>query len=312
MTVSVVIPLYNKAAYIRRALDSVLAQTFVDFELIVIDDGSTDASPEIVRQYRDARIRLIGQKNAGVSATRNRGVAEAKNEWVAFLDSDDEWKPGFLAKVVELMQKYPAAGLVGTAYEYSDAPGPCPGAKLLASQGFCEGLLTNYFAVAPAGIPFCSSSVAVRNGVFQATGGFTGVWGGEDPDLWLRMAIQYPIAYSPDVLAVYHRGMAEQYSNLDRPEPYPPAAESARRLDAEGRIPADIRGDVLEYVHRLLLWHVEWLLTAGQRREAWSILQECRETRRYRRIWWKECLRAWSPTWLDRFRLRLRQQRSPR
>jgi glycosyltransferase involved in cell wall biosynthesis len=308
VTVSVVIPLYNKAAYIHRALESVLAQAFADFELIVIDDGSTDGSADAVRRHTDPRIRLISQENAGVGAARNRGMAEAKSGWVAFLDADDEWLPGFLAKIVELIGEHPEAGLVGTAYRYSDAPGPCPGAKALVSQGFCEGLLRNYFAVAPVGIPFCSSSACVRKQAFQAAGGFSEVWGGEDPDLWLRLAVQYPMAYSPDVLAVYHRGMAEQYSNLGRPEPYPPAAESARRLDAEGRIPPAMRPDVMEYVHRLLLWHIDWLLTAGRRREARRILRECRGTRRYRGTWWKQCIQAWLPAWLDRLRQNSRKR----
>ncbi len=93
--ISVVIPLYNKEPYIKRAIDSILAQKIQDYEIIVIDDGSTDKSAEVVKSFPDPRIRLIQQENAGVSAARNRGIEEAKAELIAFLDADDEWTPIF-------------------------------------------------------------------------------------------------------------------------------------------------------------------------------------------------------------------------
>ena len=93
--ISVVIPLYNKEKYIKRAIESVLNQTFQKFEIIVVNDGSTDKSAEIVQNIKDPRIRLINQKNAGVSAARNRGIQEAKYEYIAFLDADDFWEKIF-------------------------------------------------------------------------------------------------------------------------------------------------------------------------------------------------------------------------
>ena len=105
--ISGIIPLYNKAESIATALDCVLAQTYQDFEVVVVDDGSTDKGATIVEQYTDPRIRLVCQENAGVSAARNKGIEEAKGEYVAFLDADDEWMPEYLENQYSLTLRYP-------------------------------------------------------------------------------------------------------------------------------------------------------------------------------------------------------------
>ena len=104
--VSVIIPLYNKSKYIARALDSVFVQTYRDFEVIVVDDGSTDDGPEIVKGYSDPRIRLIYQVNAGPGAARNRGAEESMGPWLAFLDADDELLPDFLKLLQRASHQY--------------------------------------------------------------------------------------------------------------------------------------------------------------------------------------------------------------
>ena len=116
--ISVVIPLYNKKESVAHTLKCVLMQTYQDFEVVVVDDGSTDGSAEIVEGVDDGRIRLIRQENGGVSAARNRGIKEAKREYVAFLDADDEWKPEHLQTLVGLMEKYPQCGAYSTNYEF--------------------------------------------------------------------------------------------------------------------------------------------------------------------------------------------------
>ncbi len=120
MQFSVVIPLYNKSQYINRALNSVLFQSIQDFEIVVIDDGSVDGGGDLVRKYADQRIRLIRQENQGASAARNNGYRVTRSEFVAFLDADDEWKPGFLEKIKELVEKFPNCGAFGTSFEIID------------------------------------------------------------------------------------------------------------------------------------------------------------------------------------------------
>ena len=116
--ISIVIPLYNKAASVTRSLRSVFAQGCPDVEILVIDDGSTDGGDEVVRGIADRRIRLIRQENRGVSAARNRGIAEAAADWVAFLDADDEWLPGFLETIFGLRSQFPDCDVFATAYFY--------------------------------------------------------------------------------------------------------------------------------------------------------------------------------------------------
>lgn len=112
---SVVIPLYNKAHTIIRTLSTVITQTFPEFEIIIVNDGSTDEGVKIITSnFNDSRIRIINQANQGVSAARNKGVEEANFNYIAFLDADDEWLPGYLEKVKEAITLYPKSGLFCT------------------------------------------------------------------------------------------------------------------------------------------------------------------------------------------------------
>lgn len=145
--VSVVIPFYNKGPYIVRALTSVLAQTLQDFEVIVVDDGSTDGGAGRVMGFGDPRNRLIRQENRGVSAARYRGIEAARAELVAFLDADDEWMPRHLEALLRLREKCPQAGAYGTAYllKESDSTVRAPSYSAATPPEPWEGLLSNYF-----------------------------------------------------------------------------------------------------------------------------------------------------------------------
>ena len=205
MGISVVIPLYNKERHIKNTINTVLAQTYKEFEIIVIDDGSTDKSAQIVQEIKDKRLKFLKKKNEGVSATRNLGVFEASNEIVAFLDADDEWRPDYLEKIHMLYQKYPKAAIYATNYSIIEQGGKnytldYPGID------FTDGLIENYFYSAYTFTPLWTSAVCVSKTIFLTMGGFpTNIRNGEDLDLWCRIALKYPIAYINKPLAVYRR-----------------------------------------------------------------------------------------------------------
>ena len=205
--ISVVMPLYNKERDVARAIRSALAQTFTDYELIVVNDGSTDRSVEAVATFNDPRIRLVNQENQGVSAARNCGVAEAKANHIAFLDSDDEWKPAFLETIFELISIFPDCQVFATAY-YVQTRKSCMRPVRLwdVPARPWRGVLDNYFQVAICSEPpVCSSAVALTRAVFHETGGFPeGVASGEDLLTWARLACRYSIAYCSEPLAVFY------------------------------------------------------------------------------------------------------------
>lgn len=218
--ISVIIPLYNKEAGIATALRSVLAQTYQDFEIVVVDDGSTDNGATIVEQNYDPRIRLIRQANAGVSAARNRGIAEAKGEYVAFLDADDEWMPGFLEEIVALQQEFPECKAQATNYTFCS--NGVKSSTILRKIPFNSkrGVLTNYFEVASCSHPpVCSICVCIERKLLQEIGGFpVGIKSGEDLLTWARIAVHTHWAYSRKVLAQYN---VEQVSVKEPPTRVP-------------------------------------------------------------------------------------------
>jgi glycosyltransferase involved in cell wall biosynthesis len=205
---SVIIPLHNHAEYIRRAISSVFSGSVQDLEIVVVDDGSTDRGPEVVQGIEDGRIRLIRQQNQGVSAARNRGLAEARADMIAFLDSDDEWLPGFLGEICKLRLKYPMAEVYASAYLSCEGQGRTTKDNI-SNLGIhpWDGLLDNYFEVASrSDPPVWSSAVAMKKSAIDSIGGFpVGVTSGEDLVTWARLAARYRIAYTNTPSAVYWR-----------------------------------------------------------------------------------------------------------
>lgn len=200
--VSIVMPAYNCAWCIDRALDSVQAQTFTDFELIVVDDGSTDATPDLLARRGNA-LRVIRQANAGMSAARNTGIAAARGEYVAFLDSDDWWRPAKLAQQVALMDNDVGLGFSSHATELQSPDGEILGewGGPADTDGLVARILGGHSAVAGG-----ASSVMVRRALLERTGGFdSSLRGAEDTDLWVRLAAASRYACLPDRQVVVTR-----------------------------------------------------------------------------------------------------------
>ena len=214
--ISIIIPLYNKEASIATALRGVLAQTYQDFEVVVVDDGSTDGGAAVVETFTDPRIRLIRQENGGVSAARNRGIAEARGEHVAFLDADDEWMPEFLEEIAALIAEYPECRARATNYLFNSNGVKSP--TILRRMPFTEerGVLTNYFEVASCSHPpMWTSAVCIDRDLLQEIGGFPlGVKSGEDLLVWARTAVRTQWAFSMRAMAQYNLGDGYDKKNL--------------------------------------------------------------------------------------------------
>jgi hypothetical protein len=285
--ISIVIPLYNKASHIGRALDSVLVQTVPDFEALVVDDGSTDGSDKVVECYTDSRIRLIRQANAGVSAARNRGIAEARGDLVAFLDADDEWLPGFLETILRLARLYPACGAYATSYDIAEEGGvKRPGRFTGIPAPPWEGIIPNFFRCVP--VPVWISAAAVPRRVFDTVGLFpVGVQPGEDADMWCRIALKYPIAFSHRTGAVYHLEAENRACRRPRHEtPLSPIVVNLEAALANGALPAGIpRQDIVEYKNKEHLFCAWVLLGAGEMSQARAHARAAASTRRFGLAW---------------------------
>lgn len=204
--ISVVIPLYNKEKSIRATIESVLAQTYTDYEVVVVDDGSTDASAEVVQSLmkKSNKIRLISKPNGGVCSARNRGIIESKSYYIALLDADDLWKPTFLEEQVILIHDFPKAAMWGINFaEMQDGkivrrvPTDLP-------EGY-RGYVDHYFQM-PKRVSdlFCSSSVVIRKDVFDKVGMFDErIKYAEDSDMWFRIIATHKVAFYDRYLVFY-------------------------------------------------------------------------------------------------------------
>ena len=166
-TISVVIPLYNKQLEIGAAVRSALAQTRPPQEIIVVDDGSTDGGAEIVRAIGSPLVRLVRQSNAGVCAARNRGIAESTGEYIALLDADDAWEPGFLAEIAAMIREFPGCGLYCTAFSIISHDGTYP-----APTPSERGVVANFFRESAHRYIAIPSASCIPRRVFDTVGLF--------------------------------------------------------------------------------------------------------------------------------------------
>lgn len=195
--ISVVVPLYNKELSVGNTIQSVLNQSFQDFELVIVNDGSTDKSAEIARSFQDKRIRVINKSNGGVSSARNLGIKEAKFEWIAFLDADDLWKENHLATLRAMQNDYPDDKVFTTSFIRSnEIENTIEDTSLV--------IINDYFKEALIRHVTCTSVICIHKAIFNSTPAFNeSLNRGEDLDLWARIGRKNRYIKSNLITAVY-------------------------------------------------------------------------------------------------------------
>jgi glycosyltransferase involved in cell wall biosynthesis len=297
--VSVAIPLYNKAAFIAETVASALAQTFSNFEIVVVDDGSTDDGLTMLRQFSDPRIVSIRQDNAGVAVARTRAIREAQGTFVAFLDADDIWHSDHLSHLMELCRLYPQAAIFGNDFAES---------SIIGTQNNIAGrtqyrIVEDYFSECAFGrAPFYTSSCMVWRQRALDLGGFPiGKYCGEDLALWMKLAACAPVAVSNYLGCCYRRGI----ESLSRQSSYRNAADISMStlmdlLKQHDDWSDDRKQSVREYYFRIALAHCLDCLRAGELDQAKEFLRLSSGTRMLRRRLWEAKILAYAPEQIRR------------
>ncbi|MGA2736241.1 MAG: glycosyltransferase [Bryobacteraceae bacterium] len=214
---SVVVPSYNAAAYLPYAIDSVLAQTSPNWEIVIVDDGSIDDTRVVVDSYRSKlqnRLQYVYQPNQGVSAARNSGIRAARGEFIALLDADDVWLPQRLQRSIEALDADPAVGLVHARVARIDTRGSVTG-QLKVEPKYLSGSIARHIYTRHAHV-ICTT-VMFRKSCLETAGWFDeAMQTTEDRDLWFRIALRYKIAYIDEVLAYYRISPTSTTANLER------------------------------------------------------------------------------------------------
>ena len=271
--VSVVIPTYNRESVLARALDSVFAQTREPAEVIVVDDGSTDGTASYL-EHRYPQVTLLMQENRGVSAARNRGIETAAEEWIAFLDSDDEWTPTKLERQLDELATHPEILVCHTDEIWIRHHRRVNPRRKHAKYG---GRIFQYC------LPLCAmspSSVLIHRSVLDDVGGFDAEMPAcEDYDLWLRICARYPVLYVDEPLVVKYGGHPDQLSRrvwgLDRFR-----IRALEKILESGELDEEDRNAALE----TLLEKIDIFISGAEKRERWDAV----ESYRFKRLQWEQ------------------------
>ncbi|SHI62374.1 glycosyltransferase family 2 protein [Flavobacterium terrae] len=215
---SIIIPLYNKDKFIQNTLKSVLSQSFSDFEIIIVNDGSTDSSEEKVLNFEDPRIEYFYKENEGVSKARNFGIEKATSNYICFLDADDYWYSTFLTEFHKTIKNYPEQKIFSCAIEIQTSKTKYPAIYSIDIEKSEQ--LVNYFEASLKQSIICTSGIIIHKSVFEKTEGFNQkLKTGEDTDLWIRIGLHYPILFINKILVCYifdEKGLSRQQKNFER------------------------------------------------------------------------------------------------
>ncbi|EAW35914.1 glycosyltransferase [Lyngbya sp. PCC 8106] len=247
--ISVIIPAYNAEKTIKKTIQSVLNQTFLDWELIVVDDGSTDSTKEVVAEIKDNRIFLFSFPNAGVSAARNRGVNKSSGEFLAFIDADDLWTPDKLELQLKALQEHPKAAVAYSWTDYIDESDQIiySGRHITLNGNIYEKLLVRY-------VLENGSNFLIRKDAYLKVGGFDeSIFGVEDWDLSIRLSQLYKFVAIPKTQVLYRMSPHSITSNFSKQE-----LESLRVIEkAYSQAPQSVqylKKESLADLYKYLLW----------------------------------------------------------
>ena len=313
LSFSVIIPLYNKEAYIARAIQSVVAQDWQDYEVLVIDDGSTDNGPEVLGPWLpDPRIRLITQANSGAGAARNRGLAEMRNDVAAFLDADDEWLPSHLRDLAELASTYPQSGELATAY-CAAYPGGL--AFNHSIDRHSPSLITDYYRLAASGHTVHISACGLHSSVLAERLRFKeNAAPCEDQEFYVRAALHSSFAYHPRISALYHHDVGGSVmANARWLATLPLTAETLSGMLRDDVVPAGMRESASAYLAWLIEQHGLAGLALGEKAGARSLLRQAQlepiSDRCKQRLNWLEHIVQMTPLSLLKLSVRFRRSR---
>lgn len=288
MIFSVVIPLFNKAWSIRLTLESVLAQTFQDFEIIVVDDGSNDGGAIFASSTNDPRLKILSQANAGASAARNAGIAAAQGEWIAFLDADDWWHPDYLQNQFETLDSHPDVDMVTASFRFMSQSidwRPTPW-QVSRSKARVE-LITDLPRQWMRGSLFCMDSVAVRRSCLMTMQPCFAVGEsfGEDLDLWFRLGEKTTIVHLHLPLIVYRTFLADSLSSKHSWQNLPPYLDRMQSRVSSGKMSQSQQASSLSFIAQCRLTHARNSSMTGGRLTALTHIWHARSAITSRR-WW--------------------------
>lgn len=199
---SIIIPVFNKEKFVAKTIKSVLSQTFTDFEIIIINDGSTDKSESEILAITNERILYFSKKNEGVAVARNFGISKAVSNYICFLDADDFWFPNFLETMNQYIQKLPNEKVFACAIEIETKKKTFPAQYSFAQKNDFE--IVNFFESSHKGAVLWTSSVCIHKEVFEKSGVFDEqLKVSEDTDLWIRIGLHYQVVFIWQILARY-------------------------------------------------------------------------------------------------------------
>jgi glycosyltransferase involved in cell wall biosynthesis len=285
--ISVVIPVYNGEKTIRETIESVLTQSLKDIEIIVINDGSNDSTLEIVKSIADSRIHIFTYPNAGLSASRNRGISHTNGEYISFIDADDLWTPDKLESQWQVLQKKPSVAVAYSWTDYIDESGKIfkSGRRVIANGDVFEQLLLFNFLEN-------GSNPLIRAQVFNEIGGFDeSLLASEDQDMWLRLAVNYEFTCVKKVQILYRISPNSMSANLKKQE-----AETLKVIERFFAHPKaaslqHLKKYSLSYLYKYLLFKA--IETPVKLQQSWQAAQ----------FWWK-CVRN-NPSVLKQSRVML-------